>query len=173
MLLTMALHFLSNQTWPMTPPPHIASPSRSRSGGIDIRDALTILSARASQHHHDHHHDEVDAIPAELRSMGQTIDMTTAATTATSEGTGDDYDDANEEKTAEEEDDNGDARGSQDQQRSQQQQRGEGVESLERTRARRSEEVRARLSSMPTSELLKTIFASQEERVATYRTFEA
>ena len=106
--------------------------------------------------------------------MGQTIDMTTAATTATSERTtGDDYDDANEEKTTEEEDDNGDARGSQDQQRSQQQQRGEGVESLERTRARRSEEVRSRLSSMPTSELLKTIFASQEERVATYRTFEA
>jgi hypothetical protein len=158
----------------MTPPPHIASPSRSSSGGIDIRDALTILSARASQHHHDHQHDEVDAIPEELRSMGQTIDMTTAATTATSEGTGDDYDDANEEKTTEEEDDNGDARGSQDQQRwQQQQQRGEGVESLERTRARRSEEVRARLSSMPTSELLKTIFASQEERVATYRTFEA
>ncbi len=149
----------------MTPPTSASPSTSSRSssggsgsgggGGIDIRDALTILSARAAT---SHHHLEGDAIPPELRRMGQTIDMTTTTTTTGSGGGGGGT--GNEEEAKEEKTDDDDDRE-------------RNIETLERTRARRSEEIREKLSSMSTSELIKTIFAAQEERVATYRTFEA
>ncbi len=95
--------------------------------------------------------------------MGQTIDMTT--TTGGSIGGGGGGGNGDEEaEDGKKMDDDGDDR-----------EEHHSIEEtpLERTRARRSEEIREKLSSMSTSELIKTIFAAQEERVATYRTFEA
>ncbi len=95
--------------------------------------------------------------------MGQTIDMTT--TTGSSIGGGGGGNGDEEAKDGKKmDDDDGDDR-----------EEHHCIEEtpLEQTRARRSEEIREKLSSMSTSELIKTIFAAQEERVATYRTFEA
>ncbi len=88
--------------------------------------------------------------------MGQTLDMTTAPTTTTTTGSmgGTGYEEAGEEEEKTNEPERANV-------------------APEGTRARRSEEIRERLSSMSTSELIRTIFAAQEERVATYRTFEA
>ncbi|KAL3816923.1 hypothetical protein ACHAXA_009118 [Cyclostephanos tholiformis] len=149
---------------PMLPPPGASS-----SSGIDIRDALAILSARAP---HDHDHPSHDGVvPRELRGMGQIVDLNATLSnpdpdplannttiTTTDDGGVDD-----EGKIA-------DGRGGlREEDEIELEQRRKDLESA---RARRSMEIRNELSSMTTSELLRTIFTAQEGRVATYRTFD-
>ena len=148
------------------PPP---SPSQSNNG-INIRDALSILSSRAktggdadiiksSSSSNDN-----NVVPNELKKMGQTIDIVNemeftkpnaiGCNCAANNNNDDEAsslsspynDDVEEEK--------------------------EKHEAMKLEREQRSREIRTKLQSMDVADLLKMIFTAQEERVATYKLFD-
>eukprot|EP00584_Thalassiosira_punctigera_P019321 CAMPEP_0172552404 /NCGR_PEP_ID=MMETSP1067-20121228/44776_1 /TAXON_ID=265564 ORGANISM="Thalassiosira punctigera, Strain Tpunct2005C2" /NCGR_SAMPLE_ID=MMETSP1067 /ASSEMBLY_ACC=CAM_ASM_000444 /LENGTH=231 /DNA_ID=CAMNT_0013340383 /DNA_START=55 /DNA_END=746 /DNA_ORIENTATION=- len=137
----------------MTPPPPASSSSRK---GIDIRDALSILSARAKdggggeRHHHD-------VVTDEMKRMGQTIDVAPP---------NDDGGGGGEEGGVPE----NESPPSVEEEKEEVERRRREVARSERERMR--EEMREELRSMGVSELLRTIFMAQQERVATYREYE-
>jgi Tfp pilus assembly major pilin PilA len=120
--------------------------------GIDIRDALEILSARSSEEHSHsengepgcHHH-----APKDANTMGQTLDMNETENQPASI-----MDESNDDN------DNSD----QDVQVQQQQ--------LDEERAKRRIEIEAQLQSMTLKELLHAVMDAQQKRVATYRDYE-
>jgi hypothetical protein len=152
----------------MTPLPTTSS---SSSTGIDIRDALAILSARKphdhdhhDHHHHDHHpgigHDD-DLVPREeLRGMGQVIDMNATTTTTR---TGDD--DGSGGGILDCEDEDGQPSSVEEEQRRRHRE-------LDVARSRRTKEIRDEIHSMDTFGLIRTIFDAQQNRVMTYRTYD-
>jgi hypothetical protein len=130
-----------------------AAPSRGAQG-IDIRQALEILSSR-SAHSHDDHHDQnndIDGschehVPDEAKAMGQTIDLMTSA-------------------GGREEELNEDASGAAAP--------GHEQDMEEKKKARRKREVaiKEKLQSMNVTDLLGAVMEAQSERVATYREYD-
>ncbi|KAL7548820.1 hypothetical protein ACHAWF_012094 [Thalassiosira exigua] len=131
----------------VAPPPSTAPPSPR---GIDLRDALSILAAR-SEAGDGHGRHRGEHVPSALKDMGQTIDLNATTT-------------ANEERrdgaVASSKKYDGERRAE------------ETRDALRRARERRNRELDERLSSMDLGELLRVVFEAQEERVATYRTYE-
>ena len=137
----------------MTPPP----PSNSKNSGIDIRDALSILSSRAKSGGDSNLTDS--SVPDELKEMGQTIDIVDEMEFANNGAASgcdcatDNGNSENEPSPLSEED-------------------AKKHEAIKAERAKRGEEIKAKLSSMDVSDLLGMIFQAQQERVATYKIFE-
>ena len=150
--------------------------------GIDIRDALSILSSRARGG------GDADTAPfavggtivppRELKEMGQTIDMISSdPTTMKNEGnintsnisgcgcirthTTSNHHDVEDDQTQ-----------TTPQHPPMDKDELERHELLKNERTRRGEEIRMQLRSMAVVDLLKMIFRAQEERVATYHLFE-
>ena len=177
-----------DMTMTMTPPPTVpppsapsatasssSSPGRSSGGccdnsGIDIRDALSILSNRArggGDVDTAAYSDGTVVPPTELKEMGQTIDMIVepnsnndiirnnkisgCGCTRSHTNTNDDSQAAHPPMDKDEL---------------------ERHELLKQERARRGEEIRMQLRSMVVADLIGMIFRAQEERVATYHLFE-
>ena len=117
----------------------------SQPGGIDIHAALAILSARTPhEHHEDDHHHQSSSDPPSLPSA---VDNTRAQQSSTA--------------TNEENNDDDDTEGA------------SAVAGEERQRQQeRVNEMQTQLATMSIPQLIKMIFAAQEERVATYRAFE-
>lgn len=118
--------------------------------GIDIRQALSILSARSEQMEEDSGKDGCgccsgNEVPESAKSMGQTIDILATPTSKHSEQ-------AASSQTEEE--------------RVQEQQR------LENERKERQENIRTEIQSMSEKELLQAVMQAQQERVATYKEYE-
>eukprot|EP00579_Thalassiosira_antarctica_P009247 CAMPEP_0201879470 /NCGR_PEP_ID=MMETSP0902-20130614/10334_1 /ASSEMBLY_ACC=CAM_ASM_000551 /TAXON_ID=420261 /ORGANISM="Thalassiosira antarctica, Strain CCMP982" /LENGTH=273 /DNA_ID=CAMNT_0048407293 /DNA_START=24 /DNA_END=845 /DNA_ORIENTATION=- len=137
----------------MTPPP----PPSTSQNGIDIRDALSILSDR-SKKGGDNDLTQ-SSVPDELKEMGQTIDVAGQMEFTKPNAVGcdcaRDYDDGGVSASSvvnEEED--------------------KKHEAMKQERARRGEEIRAKLQLMGAVDLLGMIFRAQQERVATYKVFE-
>lgn len=119
--------------------------------GIDIRQALDILSSRASNDHvHGHYHSSHDGccmnVPEEAKVMGQTIDLNQQSN----------FSEALAHREAQEL--------SQSLEKTQKQ--------LEELRGEREIDLRAKLESMSIRELLQTVVATQEGRVLTYREYD-
>jgi hypothetical protein len=126
-----------------TPPATDATESSRK--GINIRQALDILSARTS-HDHSHSHSDAQAgcqqnATDESKAMGQTIDLN-APERATP-------DPETIAKSMEEE-----------------------RKKLDRDRKTREEQIRAHLQTMSVKDLLQAVIEAQRERVATYRTYD-
>ena len=137
----------------MTPPP----PTPTSQNGIDIRDALSILSDR-SKKGGDNALTE-SSVPDELKEMGQTINVADQMEFTKPNAVGcdcvRDNDDGGVSASSvvnEEED--------------------KKHEAMKQERARRGEEIREKLQSMGAVDLLGMIFRAQQERVATYKVFE-
>lgn len=120
--------------------------------GIDIRDALAILSERSGEEHSHsenggpgcHHH-----APKGTETMGQTINMNES-----------------EEKPASQMEESNDDNDNNDQDVQAQQ------EQLDKDRAKRRIEIEEQLQSMTLKELLHAVMDAQQSRVATYRDYE-
>jgi len=140
----------------MTPPP---SNSSAPQNGIDIRDALSILSARAKQG------GDVDAstVPDELKEMGQTIDIAEQMEFSKPDAVGCDCIGKNNDGA-----DGNNANGASPIDAEEEKKH----EAMKRERARRGEEIQAKLQSMGVVDLLGMIFGAQQERVATYKSFD-
>jgi redox-sensitive bicupin YhaK (pirin superfamily) len=144
-----AFDFMSQpNTLDATMPPVSLEPQN----GIDIRQALDILSSRTAHFHssHDTGHDDAgcchygDNIPEDLKSMGQTIDMLGSNAEASSMPDSLAQDVINLEK--------------------------EQKEKAEKHKA----ELKASLKSMTkTSDLIRVLLRAQEDRVQTYQTYDA
>jgi hypothetical protein len=122
--------------------------------GIDIRDALEILSARSSEEHSHGHSENGEPgchhhAPKDSKTMGQTLDMNEVEKQPESmmEESNDDNDNSDQDVQA------------------QQQQ-------LDEERAKRRIEIEAQLQTMTLKELLHAVMDAQEKRVATYRDYE-
>jgi hypothetical protein len=114
--------------------------------GIDIRQALDILSSRTS-HDHSHEHGNEQAAchgsaTDEARAMGQTIDL------------------------------NAPARDPSTLPAASAQSMDEAKQELDEARKARGEEIRAHLQSMSIKDLLQAVMEAQRERVATYRVYD-
>jgi len=111
--------------------------------GIDIRQALDILSARKSEAHSHtenggcHHHDA----PEESKSMGQTIDLNKPAEPETPPETVDPDMEAQRQQ-------------------------------LEEERAKRRIEIEEQLQSMTVKELIQAVTEAQQKRVTTYKDYD-
>jgi len=122
-----------------------ANAASSPNQGIDISQALEILSARTS-HDHSHSHSDEQAdcqssATEESKAMGQTIDLNASAETA-----------PNPEAVAK----------AMEEQKQQ----------LDQDRKLREEQIRAELQTMSVKDLLQAVMEAQRERVATYRTYD-
>ena len=127
------------------PPASAPGATESSRQGIDIRQALDILSARTS-HDHSHSHSDEQAgcqqsATNESKAMGQTIDLNSPE-----EATPDPEAVA---KSMEEE-----------------------KQKLDRDRKTREEQIRAHLQTMSVKDLLQAVMEAQRERVATYRAYD-
>lgn len=126
--------------------PSAPDATESSRQGIDIRQALDILSARTSHDHSHSHSDKQDgcqkSATIESNAMGQTIDLNAPeeATIADPEAVA---------KSMEEE-----------------------KKKLERDRKTREEQIRAHLQTMSVKDLLQAVMEAQKERVATYRAYD-
>lgn len=138
----------------MTPP---TSSSASKKG-IDIQEALSILSARAKTGEDiSNSKSELD----ELKGRGQTIDITEELGFTNP---------ANFMKCD-------CATGAEDNDDSENKLDGESVEdakheAMKQARIRRGEEIKSKVRSMSISDLLGMIFGAQQERVSTYKAYE-
>lgn len=140
----------------MTPP---TSSAASKKGGIDIQEALSILSDRAKTGEDiSKSKSELD----ELKGRGQTIDVTeeleftNPANFMNCEcavGAGDVGDDSENKLNGESVED---AR----------------HEAMKKARIMRGEEIKSKLRSMNIPDLLDMIFGAQQERVSTYKIYE-
>lgn len=137
------------------------NPASSRRG-IDVRDALSILSARPKGGSSAR-----DEVTDELRRMGQTLriagddgdgDGDGGGAAAAAGGPAGDGGGGNDEGAASP--------------TSAGEREGERHEVMQRERERRRQEIRDQLKSMNAGELLGTVFDAQRKRVATYKTFE-
>eukprot|EP00571_Detonula_confervacea_P017375 CAMPEP_0172298832 /NCGR_PEP_ID=MMETSP1058-20130122/1304_1 /TAXON_ID=83371 /ORGANISM="Detonula confervacea, Strain CCMP 353" /LENGTH=279 /DNA_ID=CAMNT_0013008125 /DNA_START=15 /DNA_END=854 /DNA_ORIENTATION=+ len=135
---------------------------QQQQSGININDALSILSARAKSGGDADITNGSSTVPDELKEMGQTIDIANQMEFAKpGGGAGAGCDCArnkdNEASTdpvvLDEEEE-------------------KKHEAMKQERARRGEEIRTRLQSMGVVDLLGMIFRAQQERVATYKMFE-
>lgn len=121
--------------------------------GIDIRQALDILSFRIP-HSHGHSHDRSHHsgsgcdvnVPNEAKSMGQTIDLNQATKSSEEQAQQDAQEIAHslEEKRKQ----------------------------LNEAREARESEIRAKLETMTVRELLREVMKAQEGRVMTYRDYD-
>lgn len=120
-------------------------PPSSSNQGIDICQALDILSARTSHDHSHSHSDEQDGCQQsatdESKAMGQTIDLNPS-----------------EEKVPDPEQ----VAKSMEEQK----------EKLEQDRKIREEQIREHLTTMSVKDLLQAVMEAQRERVATYRSYD-
>ena len=130
--------------------------SESSSKGIDIAEALSILSARSKT---GGEFPSSKSVPDELKRRGQTINITedveftNPANFATCDCAAAVEEDGNSENefTGEE-----DAK----------------HEAMKQARIKRGEEIKLKVLSMGTSDLLGMIFGAQQERVSTYKMYE-
>jgi hypothetical protein len=123
-----------------------AAAASSFKQGIDIRQALDILSARTS-HDHSHSHSNVQdgcqqCATDESKTMGQTIDLNALAVPAAT-------DPEVVAKSMKEE-----------------------KQQLHRVLKMRQTKIRARLQNMSVKDLLQAVMEAQRERVATYQSFD-
>mmetsp|Transcript_28780 Transcript_28780/g.44238 ORF Transcript_28780/g.44238 Transcript_28780/m.44238 type:complete len:264 (+) Transcript_28780:105-896(+) len=130
---------------PGSPTAPAATVETTSTTGIHIQDALDILTARSSCHHHDKEGEQKHSgggcgcnhsIPKGGESMGQSIDMLPQSQTE------------------------------------QQQTLEEKKQLLEQERLERSSKIKEELQNMTCVELIKTVLQAQEDRVVTYRQFE-
>jgi len=127
---------------------------KEQNKGINIKDALSILSARSKGGGENLSFNSND-IPRELTEMGQTIDiMDQLEFTKT---------DAFKCECSSENSLQLDVNDVKD---------NEQHEAMKQERLKRGKEIQSTLQSLSVSELLGTIFAAQEERVATYKIFD-
>jgi hypothetical protein len=128
------------------------SSTSSSQKGIDIRDALEILSERSSE---EHGHRENTGpgcgchAPKDAKTMGQTIDMNEAEDQPESmvEESNDDIDKNDEDTKAQQ-------------------------EQLDKERAKRRVEIESQLQTMTLKELLHAVMDAQQNRVSTYKDYE-
>lgn len=139
------------------PPP---TPASASSSGIDVHDALSILSARAEKGGDGNL--ASSSVPDELKGMGQTIDLAQQMEFARPNAVGCDC--AKNGGAADGDDTSGATALSEEERQTH--------EAMKEERTRRGEEIRAKLRSMGVGELLGMIFGAQQERVATYKVFE-
>lgn len=127
------------------------STNQTSQKGIDIQQALSILSDRTNPENHSTSSHEKhgggcgchgDSAPQNAKQMGQTIDL--LAKKSNEEG---------QEKSSEEE-------------RQKEQQR------IAEERAKRRQEIQEELKSMTAHDLLQAVFKAQQDRVATYKEYE-
>ena len=143
------------------PPP---SPSQSNNG-INIRDALSILSSRAKTGGDadikKSSSSSNDVVPNELKKMGQTIDIASEmeftklnaiGCNCAANNNNDEASSSSSPYNVEEEK--------------------EKHEAMKLEREQRSREIQTKLQSIDVVDLLKMIFTAQEERVATYKLFD-
>jgi hypothetical protein len=119
--------------------------------GIDIQEALSILSARNSEDHHSHSHthdnnDQASCChgapaPESAKSMGQTIDLTAP----NSQQPPDPQEESNNK---------------------------EQQEKLEHERQKIRQEIQLALESLAVKDLLQAVLTAQQDRVAAYRDYE-
>lgn len=133
----------------------MSTPSESElRSGINIKDALNILSDRANGGG-DNISSESNSIPDELKGMGQTIDiaeqMDFTKIGCGCANRGDGGDNSAPEWSLEEE---------------------EKHEVMKQERMKRGAAIQVKLESMNVTDLLGTIFGAQQERVVTYKIFE-
>jgi len=132
----------------------------SQSNGIDIRDALSILSSRAKAGGDSSEIKSSSDVPSELKNMGQTIDIANEMEFAKPNALGCDCIRPNT---------NGDipvakAALSEEEEKKH--------AAMKAEREKRTKEIQNKLSSMNVGELLGMIFTAQGERVATYKLFD-
>jgi len=128
-------------------------PNNSSQQGIDVREALHILSLRNPEEHghsHDHHHGHSSTACHEpptkdAVNWGQSIDLVGVSESSSSNATSQEEAVANIEKQKEQ---------------------------LEKERAERRAVIEKKLATMSVSELLQCVMNSQEQRVATYRSYD-
>lgn len=144
------------------PPP--SSPSHQSNSGINIRDALSILSSRAKTGgdadilSSSSSNNAKAVVPNELKKMGQTIDIVNEMEFTKSTAIGCNCAANNNN------DDDDDASPSPSEKKKHQ--------AMKLEREQRSKEIQSKLQSMDVADLLKMIFAAQEERVVTYNLFD-
>eukprot|EP00956_Cyclotella_meneghiniana_P003494 scaffold4255_cov69-Cyclotella_meneghiniana.AAC.1 len=132
-----------------------AQPTEPPSKGINIQDALSILSAR-SKGGGENLASNSNSITEEMKEMGQTIDIVEQMEFTKP----DSFCECSKNNNASREmkyDENNDD---------------EKHEAMRQERSRRGEEIQSTLQSLNLSELLGTLFAAQEERVATYKVYD-
>ena len=131
----------------------------SQSNGIDIRDALSILSSRAKAGGDSSEIKSSSDVPSELRNMGQQIDIVNEMEFAKPNALGCD---------CIRPDTNGDippvAVLSEEEEKKH--------AAMKAEREKRTKEIQNKLQSMNTGDLLGMIFTAQGERVATYKLFD-
>lgn len=134
----------------------LSTASGSSSEGIDITEALSILSARSKT---GGEFPNSKSVPDELKRRGQTINITeeleftNPANFATCDcATAEELDVNSENEFTGEED--------------------AKHEAMKQARIKRGEEINLKVRSMGISDLLGMIFGAQQERVATYKIYE-
>lgn len=133
----------------------------SQSNGIDIRDALSILSSRAKAGGDSSEIKSSSDVPSELKSMGQQIDIVKEMEFAKPNALGCD---------CIRPDTNGDGDIPPATVLSEEEEKKHAVMKVEREK--RTKEIQNKLSSMNVGDLLGMIFTAQGERVATYKLFD-
>jgi hypothetical protein len=123
--------------------------------GIDIKDALSILSARSAGGG-ENLTSNSKSITDEMKEMGQTIDITDQMEFAKPDAFKCECVKANSLQEVEEEGKVDDGK----------------HEAMRQERMRRGEEIKSTLQSLNVSELVNTIFGAQAERVATYKVYD-
>ena len=136
------------------------TPTPSKSNGIDIRDALSILSSRAKAGGDSSEIKSSSDVPSELKNMGQQIDIVDEMEFDKPNALGCDCirPDTNGDIPAEasvpsEEEEN-------------------KLAAMKAEREKRTKEIQNKLQSMNVGDLLGMIFTAQGERVATYKLFD-
>ncbi|CAB9505473.1 expressed unknown protein [Seminavis robusta] len=116
------------------------APAPSKQTGIDIQQALDILSDRSPHDHSGCHAHQTD----QLKSMGQTIDLNNNSTSEQNNNNNNENDDPDQKQQQE-------------------------LEDLEQRRKERAAQLQEELKSMTVKELLQTVLETQQQRVATYQ----
>lgn len=134
--------------------PLSSQPAASSQQGIDIQQALSILSTRSEPGNDDHDHVNGcgcgggSGIPEGAKEMGQTLDMLASTSPPVPSTGGGESVELTEEEQA------------------------EAKERLRKERDERQRKIRKELESMSNTELLQAVLKSQEDRVATYKEYE-
>ncbi len=137
----------------MTPPPAASSASKN---GIDIQEALSILSDRAKT---GGEHISKKSVSDELKGRGQTIDIAEELEFPNSANFS-----ACDCVTGAADNDDSENNGGLEQDAKH--------EAMKQARIKRGEEIKSKVRSMSISDLLGMIFGAQQERVSTYKIYE-
>lgn len=135
----------------------------SQSNGIDIRDALSILSSRAKSGGDSSEIKSSSDVPSELRNMGQQIDIVNEMEFAKPNALGCD---------CIRPDTNGDGDIPAAAAAALSEEEAKKHTAMKAEREKRTKEIQNKLSSMNVGDLLGMIFTAQGERVATYKLFD-